>query len=271
MTDSQASGPHNTNRSDPLYVGYMPAPDEHRRAVKRTLILLAAWLSFCAFTLVLTMPSPGEGVWENTNERVWEGFLTNDPYPMLLTPEETLLVVSMGKHGAHDQIDEFANSHVSLRGYELRRQGRRMIELVPDSITSLGEAPSSQPTLSMLDIEPIDFTGEIIDGKCYLGAMKPGNGFAHRACAVLCLRGGLPAMFAEDDASPDEPLPLLIVDGSTQVPEHVMQHIATRVQMKARRASIGTLPVLIVDSSTIERANDFFGNPKAIVIEQSED
>lgn len=271
MAESQGSGPDNPNRDDPFYVGYMPTPSAHRHAAKRIVILIAAWLTFCAFTLVLTMPSPGNGVWENTNEQEWEGVLISDPYPMLQTGDETLLVVSMGKRGAHDQIDEFANSRVNLRGYELRRQGRRMIELVPDSISSLGEAPAQQPTLSMLDIEPIDFTGEIIDGKCFLGAMKPGNGFAHRACAVLCLRGGLPAMFADDGANPDEPFPLLIVDGSTQVPEHVMRHIATRVQMKARRASIGTLPVLVVDSSTIERANDFFGNPKAIVIEQTED
>ena len=271
MTDSQGSGPDDRNGTDPLYVGYMAAPDEHRHAVKRILLLVAAWLSFCAFTLVLTMPSPGEGVWENANEREWEGTLISDPYPMLLTADDTLLVVSMGKRGAHDQIEQFADARVKLRGYELRRQGRRMIELVPESISLLGDAPEQQFSLTMLDIEPIDFTGEIIDGKCFLGAMKPGNGFAHRSCAVLCLRGGLPAMFADDGASPDEPFPLLIVDGSTQVPEHVMQHIATRVQMKARRASIGTLPVLVVDSGTIERANDFFGNPKAIVIEQSED
>ena len=29
--------------------------------------------------------------------------------------------------------------------------------------------------------------GEICDGKCYAGAMRPGRGLAHKACANLCL------------------------------------------------------------------------------------
>ncbi len=35
--------------------------------------------------------------------------------------------------------------------------------------------------------------GEIVDTKCYLGAMKPGRGKAHRGCASLCISGGIPA------------------------------------------------------------------------------
>ena len=35
--------------------------------------------------------------------------------------------------------------------------------------------------------------GEIVDTKCYLGAMKPGRGKPHRSCASLCIRGGIPA------------------------------------------------------------------------------
>ena len=41
--------------------------------------------------------------------------------------------------------------------------------------------------------------GEIIDPKCYFGAMKPGEGKIHKACATLCLRGGIPPMFMTTD------------------------------------------------------------------------
>ncbi|MCY3968357.1 MAG: hypothetical protein OXG74_00350 [Acidobacteria bacterium] len=37
------------------------------------------------------------------------------------------------------------------------------------------------------------YVGEIVDTKCYLGAMKPGRGKPHRDCASLCIRGGIPA------------------------------------------------------------------------------
>ena len=35
-------------------------------------------------------------------------------------------------------------------------------------------------------------TGEICDGKCALGVMRPGTGLAHKACANVCVAGGVP-------------------------------------------------------------------------------
>ena len=37
--------------------------------------------------------------------------------------------------------------------------------------------------------------GEIVDSKCHLGVMKPGEGPTHRDCAVRCLLGRIPPMF----------------------------------------------------------------------------
>ena len=39
--------------------------------------------------------------------------------------------------------------------------------------------------------------GEIVDSKCYLGAMKPGDQKTHKACATLCIRGGIPPVLVE--------------------------------------------------------------------------
>jgi len=44
-----------------------------------------------------------------------------------------------------------------------------------------------------------DLTGEIVDSKCYLGVMNPGNGKVHHDCAVRCLSGGIPPIFATND------------------------------------------------------------------------
>ena len=41
--------------------------------------------------------------------------------------------------------------------------------------------------------------GEIIDPKCYFGVMKPGFGKIHRSCAVRCISGGIPPVFATSD------------------------------------------------------------------------
>lgn len=39
--------------------------------------------------------------------------------------------------------------------------------------------------------------GEILDAKCWFGAMRPGYGKTHKSCAALCARGGLPLAFCQ--------------------------------------------------------------------------
>jgi hypothetical protein len=39
-------------------------------------------------------------------------------------------------------------------------------------------------------------SGEIVDAKCYLGVMNPGEGTPHRDCAGVCIRGGIPPLLA---------------------------------------------------------------------------
>ena len=51
-----------------------------------------------------------------------------------------------------------------------------------------------QPKTEKLGINSIK--GEIVDSKCYFGAMRPGFGKTHRACAVRCISGGIPPVLA---------------------------------------------------------------------------
>ena len=55
----------------------------------------------------------------------------------------------------------------------------------------VGEGSSTEAPDSPGDAQTL--VGEIVDTKCYLGAMKPGRGKPHRDCASLCIRGGIPA------------------------------------------------------------------------------
>lgn len=62
---------------------------------------------------------------------------------------------------------------------------------------SLGPESAANPapgaTTIVTRVRGHTLLGEIVDTKCYLGAMKPGRGKAHRDCASLCIRGGIPA------------------------------------------------------------------------------
>jgi hypothetical protein len=47
----------------------------------------------------------------------------------------------------------------------------------------------------------VTVTGEIVDSKCYLGVMNPGQGKVHRDCAAGCLSGGIPPIFVTTDGN----------------------------------------------------------------------
>ena len=270
MTDQPHPHDHQTGGSDtdPFYVGYLPAPAEHQRTVRLFIALMIIWLSATAIILVLTQRAPGIATWDNSNEQTWTGLFIEKPYPMLISddPEAPypLLIVSMGKKGAHDRLRDAHCHRISIRGYELQREGRHLIELsdAPEAI-EIGEAvdPKLCPTMSILSEKPVVLTGEITDGKCYLGAMKPGDGLGHRSCAMLCLRGGLPPMFVAESDLGDILYPLLIVDGSTQLDEACMPKVACRVHIHGRIGVIAGMPVFDTTSNQITLASDGFDSP----------
>lgn len=264
------STPNLDEQRDPFYVGYLPAPRKHRGAMMLVIILVMVWACFASLLFVLAQRSPGEAVWDISNERTWTGLLIEDPYPMLVTADDTLLVVSMGKLGAHNQLASFFSTQVTITGYELQREGRRMIELSPGSIRPVliaDQTPITRPELEIIDESAHTYIGEIIDGKCYLGAMKPGDGFAHRACAVLCLTGGLPPMFAPQHTRGAQALPLILYDNAAHIPEDLHAFVACPVEFEARAARIGSVPVLVVETGSIRATEEFRARGRGLLIE----
>lgn len=255
---------------DPFYVGYLPASQKHRTAMIFVICLISIWILLASLLIVLSQRSPGVATWDNSNEQTWSGLLINTPYPMLVTKEETLLVVSMGKAGAHKQLEPFFGTHVKIMGYVLQREGRRMIELSPDGVHPeliQNVIQIDKPELEFLEEEPSIYTGEIIDGKCFLGAMKPGDGFAHRSCAILCLKGGLPPMFVSEQDSNEALYPLIIIDGVAELPEQLHTYVACRIECKARKAKLGTLPLMLVEVDSIRALTNMQKTPRGQLIE----
>ena len=220
--------------------------------------VITLWLLCMSFVIVLTQRSPGRAVWDVGNEQEWSGVLIGSPYPILIPdqPEEAaLLVVGMGKFGAQDALTDAFNHRVTLRGFELWRDGRHLIELTPEpDAVVIEEAVDNNeiPTLQLIEEELIDLVGEITDGKCYLGAMKPGDGYGHRSCAALCLHGGLPPMFVAESDVGGILYPLLIVDGSSTLDADVISLVASRVRVRGQRGTIAGLPVITTHKRDIE-------------------
>jgi hypothetical protein len=115
----------------------------------------------------------------------------------LVTSEADHLLVALGKHGAPVELCGATGSEVALTGTLIERDGRSLIELTDQPAPALG--PTGAAPEPIVPVGRFTLTGEIVDAKCYFGVMNPGEGRVHRACAMLCLRGGVPAVFVARD------------------------------------------------------------------------
>jgi hypothetical protein len=189
----------------PFYVGYLPVP---RRLSRFLWIVVGGNLCFflaSAAILARTMSDPGPAVWNDGQARQFRGTFVAWPYPMLIdtaaaTPSARLLV-EVGKHGVNREFGALKNKRVVASGWTLDRGGQRMLELEPQPESLALEsfvdvaATDKPPTPKSLGV--VTIRGEIVDSKCYLGAMKPGDQKTHKACATLCIRGGIPPALVE--------------------------------------------------------------------------
>ncbi|MDX2132484.1 MAG: hypothetical protein SFY69_10580 [Planctomycetota bacterium] len=192
---------------DEIYVGYLPVPPGQKRFLKVVVPLVLGALGFMALALAWTQPDPGGAVWDDGRLRTFEGTLRATPYPMLEAEDRgdgkpgTLLIVEVGKFSGGQRAAPFDGQRVTISGWLLHRDERFMIELEPGegAISPAGGAPAPAPEARRLG--RMTLRGEIVDSKCYLGAMKPGTGKTHKECAILCVTGGIPPSLVTRDES----------------------------------------------------------------------
>lgn len=97
--------------------------------------------------------------------------------------------------------------------------------------------------------------GETLDSKCYLGAMKPGDGKGHQACAMLCIRGGIPPMlFAlAPDGQPD--FWLILNHEGAPINDEMIALAGGPVTARGRLGRIADLKVRFVEPDGLTRRN----------------
>ena len=213
-------------RQGGFYVGYVdetpPGVSRFARRLVIGLVLLAAVLGTA---LALLLERFDEGVFEYGTVRDYSGELLVDPHPRLLTadgPAEGYLLVGVGKHGLDVDSESSPpwtpspSRETELSGTLIQNPEATMLEVhsleLPEGAPEAGPAvapaapaangspldsesvgPESEAATIVTRVRGQTLVGEIVDTKCYLGAMKPGRGKPHRDCASLCIRGGIPA------------------------------------------------------------------------------
>lgn len=186
---------------DDFFVGYhSSAARGLGRWLRRLTALLLTGVIVAAWAVAMGQTPQPETVYAYGEPVTWTGRIREQPYPMLVTEEggnvSHVHLSLPGKFGARDPVRNRAGAYVSLQGVRIARGNQTMAELVPGSIVP-GSAPPradhSAPDVEDLGLRTL--TGEIVDSKCFLGAMNPGILQTHRGCAIRCLNGGIVPQF----------------------------------------------------------------------------
>lgn len=246
------------DKGNDFYVGYLALPRGLRWTIRGLVVLLAALIALDAWLVATLQPEAGDGRWAET-PREFVGTLARNPYPTLRVTENgstrTYVIVSDEKRGAEAALSAIADgASVRIQGYEIERAAVGMIQL---AATTQDVAPADTPAVPDASREihgGRTLEGEIVDSKCWLGVMRPGDGHIHKACASVCLRGGIPPMFVTREGDDTPPVMLLTrADGSAVPPEAVLEYVADRVTLSGIVEKRGDIAVFKADMTTLAR------------------
>jgi hypothetical protein len=258
--------------TDEFFIGWLPMPRRYVRFLIPVAVALLVVAGGAAATLALAQRDPGTAVWHTDNIRTFDGIAFIRPYAMIRVagerPEDsprTLLLVEDGKFGALARVEQIVEGRadgvaVRVTGTILHRDGRWMLELVEGEKGMRRLTPEEQAKLPFLGwpapevlAEHVTLRGEIIDPKCYLGAMKPGGGKTHKACAMLCISGGVPPMLVTRDAGKNETFYLLTTTDGGVANEQVMDFGGDPVEVSGRLERHGDLLVFRIAFEGVRR------------------
>jgi hypothetical protein len=249
-------------REPPFFIGWASLPAA--LAVPLTFVAAALIAGFAALALGLgaSTGDPGPGGFDWAAGRLeMAGVIQARPYPILrLPPSEAhpqghaVMLAGVGKVGAQVPAAPLDGKVATAAGFLIKRGDLDMLQLDgPEGLVAAASVADAVATVAPPPATPLGryrLTGELCDGKCYAGAMRPGTGLAHKACANLCLAGGLPLVFVS--TGPVEGQTFFLVGdaaGGEPAAEDYRDLVARLVEIEADVEKVDDLLVLKTDLS----------------------
>jgi len=233
------------------------------KAVRKTVVVLVTLALLAPVALAVSQRMIGKSVFEWGNHKRFSGILKATPYPHILVPRpgnagglshySTYYLVAPWKFGLkQDGIAPLDGKSVTLQGTLIYRSNQTMIEVLPGSLQETNMAKTTAlPQAIQLGKQTL--VGEIVDSKCFLGVMNPGQLTPHRACAIRCISGGVPPiLLVRQEIGPPIYLLLVSADGSP-VNKQVLDKVAEPLEITGEVERQGELLILRADPSTYRR------------------
>jgi hypothetical protein len=252
--------------NDEFYIGWEARTAPGIGKTARKVVVVLSFLAVLApVMLAISQRMIGQSMFEWGTTKTFSGILRTQPYPHLLVPRpgnvgalprsSTYYLVAPWKFGLNrEAIEPLNGKAVTLRGTLIYRGNQTMIETRPEAIQANEESSMSIATPRIVPMGKQTLVGEIVDSKCFLGVMNPGQLTTHRACAIRCISGGVPpVLLVRQRDGPAVYLFLVSADGKP-VNDQVLDMVAEPVEITGEFERQGGLLTLRADPARYRRA-----------------
>ena len=225
--------------------------------LKKLSIILAIIAVFLGLIIASSQKMISKEASFDTGEaKTYRGTLLAKPAPLIINQRgEVYLLVNPAKYGFDQKLAEkYDRKLVTVTAKLLKRESdgkntNRMLEVV--NVEASDEFIDISNFVHFWNSN-LNLTGEIIDPKCYLGAMNPGNRKTHRACAINCIRGGIPPMFAVSEPLGQLILLLILGPNGEMINQAVLPFVAATINLTGDIYRLGDLWILKTDPKSFK-------------------
>lgn len=250
-----------TPDKDIFFIGFLKdLPPGLRQFLPVCAVVLLCVFAGLGFVISATQGDAGDGQFRfDLGQQDLIGVVRIDPYPTLTIKTgsdkfpvgHVMMLAGGGKRGAMG-LAEFDRRLTRVRGIALTRGDLNMLQIAGGRRAP--ELAADREDVSGTEDVPLGrwrLAGEICDGKCLAGAMRPGRGLAHKACANLCLIGDVPPVFAT--TAPVEGHRYLMIAGPDggAMPMDLLNHTAALIEIEGQVERRGDLLIFYVEPSTL--------------------
>ena len=242
-----------------FFVAYLPVPEKLKSFLLKGTGAIAALFAIVAVVLASSQQPLGAGEFEYGRESKLSGLLRLEPLPLLWTLSQTpgggaavraVPLVGQGKRGVPDDVRVLAGRVVELKGAWIRRGRVELFEVAGAAIDGAAAAAEAAPPVPLGRQRLV---GEVVDSKCFLGVMKPGEGKAHRDCAVRCVSGGAPAALVARTAGGETIVLLLVSPAGAPLGRELLDRVAEPVEVEGEVVRLGGLALLVAEPGAVRR------------------
>ncbi len=235
---------------DEFYIGWQNnAPTGYAKWIKGVTWTVLALFILVGALLVMNQRGFDASTYEKDRFRILEGILITDPIPCLkilagtdaqgVQHFERVLLVGIGKksaspmlHALKKQLKQpIAGKALRLKGKLIYFDGVLAFELGGQATLFQGYSKLKNTSTQPRMLGKTQLNGEILDPKCYLGVMRPGEGKPHRSCAIRCIAGGIPPFFRSSTKDNYHQYFFVLDQNGRPINQEIAPYVADEVQI----------------------------------------